>query len=145
MQVPDEQSRYHILCFYLKNKPNIIVSDKTIKQIAKLTNGFVGADLNALCRQTVLDNLGVINKANKDVVENATINDDAVLQISIQDFTRVLKDMNPPSLIRAHKVNVDVKNWDDIGGYNKTKQLLKECIEWPLLYSSSFHHLGKLM
>lgn len=42
------------------------------------------------------------------------------------------------------QVAVDVPNvkWDDIGGQEKTKQLLVEAIEWPLRHPEAFERLG---
>jgi len=49
VDVPDESSRLNILRIHTKNMP--LSSDVSLKDIAKKTVGFVGADIESLCRE----------------------------------------------------------------------------------------------
>src|SRR5436305_8263335 len=49
------------------------------------------------------------------------------------DFQAALREVEP-STTREVYVEVSETSWDDIGGLEKTKELLTEGVEWPLRY-----------
>ncbi|HEY6411754.1 MAG TPA: AAA family ATPase, partial [Ktedonobacteraceae bacterium] len=55
------------------------------------------------------------------------------LNITMADFQAALREIEPSS-IREVYVEVSETSWDDIGGLEKTKDMLTEGVEWPLRY-----------
>jgi len=55
------------------------------------------------------------------------------LNITMADFQAALREIEP-STTREVYVEVSETTWDDIGGLEKTKDLLTEGVEWPLRY-----------
>lgn len=43
--------------------------------------------------------------------------------------------------MKALAIEVPHVRWDDIGGYQKVKKSLQECVEWPLKFASLFKQL----
>ena len=61
--------------------------------------------------------------------------------VKMQDFDDALKVVRPSAM---REVFVEAPNigWEDIGGLEKTKQDLKEAVEWPIHHPESFKRLG---
>jgi transitional endoplasmic reticulum ATPase len=59
------------------------------------------------------------------------------ITVTMQDFTDVLKEMEP-SAMREVFVEVPNVGWKDVGGLAEVKQELMEAIEWPLKYKELF-------
>ncbi|HEY9491506.1 MAG TPA: AAA family ATPase, partial [Nitrososphaeraceae archaeon] len=57
--------------------------------------------------------------------------------VTMQDFTDVIKEMEP-SAMREVFVEVPDVRWEDIGGLSSIKQELQEAVEWPLKYQAVF-------
>ncbi|MBU5574970.1 MAG: CDC48 family AAA ATPase [Candidatus Aenigmatarchaeota archaeon] len=74
---PDEKTRLEILKIHTKNMP---LKGVSLEKLAKLTNGFSGADLEALCREAAINAL----RKNIDAKE-----------VTWNDFEEVLKKIKP--------------------------------------------------
>ncbi|NTV22770.1 MAG: CDC48 family AAA ATPase [Nanoarchaeota archaeon] len=74
---PDEASRLEILKIHTKNMP--ISKDVDLKEIARLTEGYVGADIEAICREAAMLALRKDIKAEKI---GKTFFDDAMQKVS---------------------------------------------------------------
>ena len=57
--------------------------------------------------------------------------------VTMQDFTGVIKEMEP-SAMREVFVEIPNVKWDDIGGLPDIKEELQEAVEWPLKYQGLF-------
>src|ERR687883_383526 len=57
--------------------------------------------------------------------------------VTMQDFTDVIKEMEPSAMREVFVEVPDVK-WEDIGGLSSIKQELQEAVEWPLKYHGVF-------
>ena len=57
--------------------------------------------------------------------------------VTMQDFTSVIKEMEP-SAMREVFVEIPNVKWDDIGGLPDIKNELQEAVEWPLKYQGLF-------
>ncbi|MFA5887285.1 MAG: CDC48 family AAA ATPase [Candidatus Nanoarchaeia archaeon] len=112
------------------------------KNLAAITHGFVGADLEALCKEAAMN---VVRRVlpNINLKENEPIPRELLdkLVITSADFEEAKKFVTPSAL---REVLIDIPNvkWEDIGGLNDLKQELKEAIEWPLKYPESFKRMG---
>jgi transitional endoplasmic reticulum ATPase len=63
------------------------------------------------------------------------------LVVTRSDFEVVMKEVQP-SALREILFEVPNVTWEDIGGLESVKSLLKEAVEWPLRYAESFRRIG---
>lgn len=136
--IPDEEGRLEILNIHTRGMP---VEEKVdLKQIAKVTHGFVGADLEALAKESAIRSLRRIlpdidpdqEKISAEVLQKIKITD--------EDFKEALKEVRP-SALREVLVQVPNVSWDDVGGLNSLKEELREAIEWPLKHKEAFEYV----
>jgi transitional endoplasmic reticulum ATPase len=134
--IPDEQGRYDILQIHTRGMP--LTEDVNLESIAKVTHGFVGADLEALSKEAAMRSLRRVlpeinMEQNKIPVE--VLNK---IKITNEDFQNALKDVQPSAMreVQIQRPNV---RWDDIGGLPEVKEELAEAIEWPLKHADLFN------
>lgn len=133
--VPDEQSRLEILQIHSRGMP--LESDVKLEEIARVTHGFVGADLQALVKEAAIRAVRrVLPEINMEQakIPAKTLNK---IKVRMDDFEEALKDVGP-SAMREVFVQVPNVKWDDIGGLTNIKEELTEAVEWPLKYSKLF-------
>jgi transitional endoplasmic reticulum ATPase len=103
----------------------------------KVTHGFVGADLEAVCREAAMKSLrNILPEIN---LEESKIPVETLNKIKIkpQDFETALKEIQPSALREVYVQSPNVK-WTEIGGLESIKEELREAIEWPLKHSDLF-------
>ncbi len=131
LRVPDVRGRTEILRIHSKDAA--LGNDIDFARLAQLTPGFVGADLEALCREAAMIALRrvlpYIDYQRGYIPYETLVN----LSISMADFQAALREVEP-STTREVYVEVSETTWDDIGGLQKTKELLTEGVEWPLRF-----------
>ncbi len=141
--VPDETGRLEVLLIHSRGMPLTTEGDGTVnlQNLAKITHGFVGADLQALCRESAMKALR--RYLPQIDLEAEEIPQDVLdkLEVHNGDFLEALKEIQP-SAVREVFIEVPDVKWDDIGGLEKAKQELKEVVEWPLKRPESFKRLG---
>ena len=111
--VPDENGRREILSIHTRGMP--LGEGVDLKEMARSTHGFVGADLAALAREAAIDAVRRImpridldaREIPADVLET--------LQVEKSDFRSALKRIQP-SAMREVMVQSPTVGWDDIGG-----------------------------
>jgi transitional endoplasmic reticulum ATPase len=138
--VPNAEGRRAILKIHSRRMP--LAPDVDLERLAQVTHGFVGADLQALCKEAgmvafrrYLQDLGGGNpEALLDTTEN--------LQIISEDFLTALREIEP-SATREFFIEKPTGTWDDVGGLTEIKETLVSMIEWPLQYPELFGE-GKL-
>jgi len=137
--VPDRDGRKEILQIHTRGMP--LAKDVNLDRYADVTHGFVGADLEALCKEAAMSALRrILPEIN---LEEKVIPPEVLekLQVTKEDFDNALKIVEP-SAMREALVEVPNVRWEDIGGLEKAKQELKEAVEWPLKYPESFKKVG---
>src|SRR6266536_3338221 len=131
LHVPDLRGRAEILRIHSRDAA--LAADIDFARLAQLTPGFVGADLEALCREAAMIALRRvlphIDYQRGYIPYETLVN----LNITMADFQAALREIEP-STTREVYVEVSETTWDDIGGLEKTKDLLTEGVEWPLRY-----------
>lgn len=140
LSVPDKDGRLQILKIHTRNMP--LTKNVNLEELAEKTYGFVGADLEALTKEAAMCVLRRnVHKFNLD--EDKQIPDEVLneLKITRDDFSDALKTVRPSAMREVLVETPDVR-WDDIGGIENSKQELKEAIEWPLKFPSSFSRIG---
>jgi transitional endoplasmic reticulum ATPase len=133
--IPDEKSRLEILQIHTRGMP--MESDVKLEEMARVTHGFVGADLQALAKEAaILAVRRVIPEISMDEtkVPAKTLNK---IKVRMQDFQDALRDVQPSAMREVLVQAPDVK-WDDIGGLTAVKEELTEAVEWPLKYGKLF-------
>jgi transitional endoplasmic reticulum ATPase len=131
LHVPDVRGRTEIL--HIHSKDAALANDVDLTRIAQLTPGYVGADLEALCRESAMIALRRvlphIDYQRGYIPYETLVN----LNITMADFQAALREVEP-STTREVYVEVSETTWDDIGGLEKSKTLLTEGVEWPLRF-----------
>jgi transitional endoplasmic reticulum ATPase len=125
-----------------REKLNEILGAYMLEDLAAKTHGFVGADLSALTKEAAMIVLRKILPSLK-LEESKEIPSEVLDQLVIEeiDFESALRVVRP-SAMREVLVETPSVGWNDIGGLDKTKQSLKEAIEWPVKHPESFKRLG---
>jgi transitional endoplasmic reticulum ATPase len=137
--VPDRDGRKEILQIHTRGMP--LAKDVDLDKIADMTHGFVGADLEALCKEAAMSALRRILPKIK--LEEARIPPEVLeeLKVTKEDFENALKVVQP-SAMREVLIEVPKVKWEDIGGLENVKQELREAVEWPLKYPEVFQRMG---
>ena len=137
IRIPDRHGRREILEIHTRGMP--LAEEVNLEALAEITHGFVGADLEALCREAAMVALrAVLPKIEFDV---GTIPYDALMEIRItrDDFFEALKEVEP-SPLREIAVEVPDVRWEDVGGLREIREELVEAIEWPMKHAALFKH-----
>lgn len=137
--VPDENGRREILGIHTRGMP---LGDKVdLKELARMTYGFVGADLAALTREAAIE--AVRRIMPKLDLDERTIPQDVLdeLQVTREDFLTAAKRIQP-SAMREVMVEMPDIGWEDIGGLSEATGKLKEGVELPLKNPEAFRRLG---
>jgi transitional endoplasmic reticulum ATPase len=135
LPIPDRNGRKEILEIHSRGMP--LAQDVDVNQLAGITHGFVGADLQGLCREAAMICLRRIMPEIDFAA--AEIPYDALnkLEVHMADFTEALREVEP-SAIREVFVEVPEVRWSDVGGLEAVKKQLIESVEWPLKHPELF-------
>jgi len=143
----DEESKNKSIFKELDNKErdelNSILLECMMEDIASVTHGFVGADINALAKEAAMVVLRKILPKIGDLKDGEEIPDEVLkeLKVNQKDFSDALRVVRP-SAMREVLVETPNIGWNDVGGLDGVKQELKEAVEWPLKFPESFKRLG---
>ncbi|KAM9962985.1 hypothetical protein ACTFIW_006206 [Dictyostelium discoideum] len=157
ISIPNQQGREQILNIFLSKIPNQLTSQE-IAMIASKTHGFVGADIESLCKEASLKCFNRIKNENQKLFQSINIEKEekgkeekgqeenlqnllSLVKLSMNDMLLALNQVKPSSM-REVVVEIPKVFWGDIGGQEHIKQKLKEAIEWPLKYPQSFIRMG---
>lgn len=129
--IPDAKARLEILEVLLEKIPHEL-SLSFIENIASKTHGFVGADLSAVCRESVLVTIKAGLKSGKS--EKSLVVEESHMLEALP--------LVRPSAMREIFLETPKTRWSDIGGQESVKQKLRESVEWPLKHPETFKRLG---
>ncbi|MHA1713266.1 MAG: CDC48 family AAA ATPase [Candidatus Ranarchaeia archaeon] len=142
--VPDKKGRLEVLQIHTRGMP--LATDGTgekvdLVKLASVTYGFVGADLEALCREAAM-------KALRRYLPKISLEDESIppeilekIVVTQKDFQNALREVQP-SAMREVLVEIPNTQWSDIGGLDQVKQNLIEAVEWPLTQPKAFKRVG---
>lgn len=124
-----------VLLIHTRGMP--LTEDVDLASIARITHGFVGADLQALSKEAAMRSLRRILPEidlHQPKIPAEILNK---IKVTKQDFDEALKDVQPSALreVLVQRPNV---RWEDIGGLQGIKDELAEAIEWPLKHADLF-------
>ncbi len=137
--IPDRNSRLEILEIHSRGMP--LAHDVDMNRLADITHGFVGADLEALCREAAMICLRGIMPDIDFARAGIPYEQLAKLEVRMDDFVTALKEVEP-SAIREVFVEIPDVRWEDIGGHEALRKKLIESVEWPLQYPHLFEQAG---
>ncbi|MFW6049731.1 MAG: CDC48 family AAA ATPase [Myxococcota bacterium] len=137
--VPDREGRREILQIHTRGMPLDDAVD--LDELARVTYGFVGADLGALTREAAVEALRRVlpeidltkDEIPQEVLEKLIVRQD--------DFGGALKRIQPTAL-REIMIQTPNVGWEDIGGLEETKQALRESVELPMKHPEAFRRLS---
>ena len=139
IKVPDKKGRLEILMIHTRHMP--LTSDVELEKFASVTHGFVGADLEYLCKEAAM-------KTIRRVLPELALEEEKLqpellnrLEVTHEDFENALKEITPSAMREVYLETPDVK-WDDVGGLEGIKRELREAVEWPLKYPEIYKRLG---
>jgi len=137
--IPDEEGRLEILSIHTRGMP--IEEKVDLKQISKITHGFVGADLEVLAKEAAM-------RALRRILPDIDLDEEKIsseilqrIQITGEDFREALKEVRP-SALREVQVQIPNVSWDDVGGLDELKEELREAIEWPIKYKDAYDYVN---
>ena len=139
ISVPDKNGRLEILQIHTRGMP--LAEDVDLDKLSQITHGFVGADLEALARESAMTALRKIFPSIDFQLEEIPYETLLELKVTMDDFLEGMKEIEPSALREVFVEMPDVK-WSDIGGLDEVKQTLIETIEWPLQHPELFKHIG---
>ena len=139
--IPDDKERFEILSIHTRGMP---IDEKVdLKQISKITHGFVGADLEVLAKEAAMRSLRRILADGEIDLDEEKISSEILqkIQISSEDFRDALKEVSP-SALREVQVQIPDVSWDDVGGLDALKDELREAVEWPIKHKEAYDYVN---
>ncbi|MBU0624690.1 MAG: CDC48 family AAA ATPase [Candidatus Thermoplasmatota archaeon] len=136
--VPTAAGRQEIMQIHTRGMP--LEENVQMDHIAKITHGFVGADLASLAREAAmkclrryLPEIDLEKPIPAEILER--------MKVTAQDFNDALREIEP-SAMREVFIEVPKVAWTDVGGLDEVKKELHEAVELPLEDPGSFTRLG---
>ncbi|HJX04316.1 MAG TPA: CDC48 family AAA ATPase [Thermoplasmata archaeon] len=136
--VPTAEGRGEILQIHTRGMP--LEENVQLEHIAKITHGFVGADLASLAREAAmkclrryLPEIDLGKPIPAEVLEK--------MRVTAQDFSDALREIEP-SAMREVLVEIPRVAWADVGGLDEIKRELQEAVEMPIENPESFARMG---
>ncbi len=142
IKVPDKKGRKDILAIHTRNMP--LTDDVDMIHLSAVSHGYVGADLEYLCKEAAM-------KCLRRLLPELNMEDEKLppetldkLVVNKEDFTKALIEVIPSGMREVFIENPDVK-WDEVGGLVDVKRELQEAVEWPMKYPMLYEKLGHKM
>jgi len=142
IKVPDKKGRMDILNIHSRNMP--LTDDVDLTKMAAVSHGYVGADLEYLCKEAAMKCLRrLLPELN---MEDEKLSPETLdkLIVNNEDFTSALREITPSGMREVFIENPDIK-WDEVGGLEDVKRELQEAVEWPMKFPSLYTNLGHKM
>lgn len=114
-----------------------LVSNASWARLNKMRNRNDHCDTASIDKYTGNSSQG-ISETNSDGEEEPTTLEEQC--ITLEDFKEALK-LTRPSALRELHVHITDVLWEHIGGYEDVKLLLKECVEYPRIYSALYEKM----
>jgi len=137
--IPDRNGRMEILDIHSRGMP--LAEDVDMAHLAEITHGFVGADLEALCREAAMICLRRIMPEIDFTLTRIPYDELTRLEVHMDDFLVAFREVEP-SAIREVFVEIPDVRWQDVGGLGSVKDRLVEAVQWPLKYPHLFERAG---
>ena len=147
IKVPDKKGRQEILQIHTRNMP-LAGEDQDlpvkIEKVASISHGYVGADLEYLCKEAAM-------KCLRRLLPELNLEEEKIppetldkLVVNSEDFKKALVEVTPSGMREVFIENPDV-SWDKVGGLAEVKKELMEAVEWPMKFPGLYDNLGHKM
>jgi transitional endoplasmic reticulum ATPase len=171
IKVPDKKGRNEILQIHTRNMPLMtdeikkemkekadaekdpVVRENMLKmigdpvkidKISAVSHGYVGADLEYLCKEAAM-------KCLRRLLPELNLEEEKIppetldkLIVNADDYRKALVEVTPSGMREVFIENPDVK-WEQVGGLAEVKRELMEAVEWPMKYPGLYEKLGHKM
>ncbi|MEM0200850.1 MAG: CDC48 family AAA ATPase [Candidatus Micrarchaeaceae archaeon] len=136
--VPNRNSRKTILQIHTRNMP--VAKDVDLDELANITHGYTGADMNALVKEAAM---ATLRKILPNIVDKQSIPAEILSNLTVtrENFMEGLKNIQPSALREVFVERPNV-HWKDIGGIESVKEEIREAVELPLKEPQKFEKLG---
>jgi transitional endoplasmic reticulum ATPase len=138
--VPNAEGRLAILKIHSRRMP--LAPDVNLERLAQVTHGFVGADLEALCKEAGMvafrRYLALFGGQDSD---NLLGNQES-MHITAEDFLAALREIEPTAT-REFLMERTAAKWEHLGGLKEIKEALISTVQWPYRYPELFRE-GKI-
>jgi len=137
ISVPNRVGRKDVIEVHTRDMP--LSDDVNIDELAIMTQGFVGADLASLARESAMKCLSRnISKLDLDKPVPASVLE--TMKVSMNDFVEALSDIEPSGMREVY-VEIPKVTWADIGGLEAIKKEMEEALI-PTEEQKAFERLG---
>ena len=109
IRVPDKKGRHDILLIHTRNMP--LTEDVNLEKIAAITHGYVGADLEYLCKEAAM-------KCLRRLLPEINLSDEKVpaetlekLVVNAEDYENALREVTPAGMREVYIESPDV-SWE---------------------------------
>jgi transitional endoplasmic reticulum ATPase len=140
LPVPNAEGRLAILKIHSRRMP--LAPDVNLEHLAQVTHGFVGADLEALCKEAGMvafrRYLALFGGQDPD---NLLGNQES-MHITGEDFLAALREIEPTAT-REFLLERTAAKWEHLGGLKEIKEALISTVTWPYRYPELFRE-GKI-
>jgi transitional endoplasmic reticulum ATPase len=133
--VPNSEGRRAILGIHSRRMP--LAPDADLDRLAQITHGFVGADLEALCKEAGMVALRRYLYFEGENKIDSILTTPERMQITMEDFLTALREIEPTATREFFTERSTVK-WHHIGGLHEIKEALLSIVDWPAKYPDLF-------
>ncbi|HTY26324.1 MAG TPA: AAA family ATPase [Desulfomonilaceae bacterium] len=135
LPVPNVEGRREILKIHSRHMP--LAPDVDLGRLAQITHGFVGADLEALCKEAGMAALRRYLSLEGENHLESILTAAGQLHIQMQDFLTAFREIEPTATREFYTERSTVK-WDHVGGLGEIKEALISMVDWPARYPDLF-------
>ena len=137
LPVPDTKARLEIFQVHSRSMP--LSNDVNLQRLSELSSGYVGADIENLCREAAINSLtNILPDMEHDSVSD--LGHSFPVEVSMEDFLEALRNIHP-SAIREIVVEIPKTSWEDVGGLENVKNDLIESVIWPMKHRNFYEAL----
>ncbi|CAA7387769.1 unnamed protein product [Spirodela intermedia] len=129
VSIPSMEERLQIL--ELHTRKLHLDGGVDLQAIVASCNGYVGADLEALCREAAMSAWRRSPVASEGVDFH---------MIQMEDWEYARSEVGP-SITRGIAKEASKVSWEDIGGLKDLKKKLQQAVEWPIKHADAFARL----
>ena len=123
---PSAEGRLEIFKIHSRDMPLSKACVAYLPEVAKVTHGFVGADIMEMCREAGLNALRRSASLPSHHLEAFKVMSDEIT-VEVEDFQQALSFVRPSAIRESFVAIPDVK-WDEIGGLTRVKKELQTLI-----------------
>jgi transitional endoplasmic reticulum ATPase len=114
-----------------------LAPDVDLDRVAAITHAFVGADLEALCKEAGMVALRRYLCLAEENHLDTVLASPGQLVITMEDFLAALREIEPTATREFYTERSPVR-WHHVGGLRRIKEALRSIVDWPARYPDLF-------